>query len=258
MAESIPLRFAGTGRVARLRELTGREEYAVWGGSTANAIALLASLLEIESAEQSELRAANLVAADRDRLLAAVYKSAFGDRIESTLTCARCDQPFDLFFSLDRLIDSVTNTETAGACKSIGEGRFEGANGISFRLPTGNDELAGAGMTPEEMRLLLLSRCTSEGAWPHDPSEFEEMLEQVAPLIDLELVAQCPECNHSHLVQFDIQTYLLGSIVAERRRLLAEINRIARAYSWSLSEILSLSRSDRRQFVELIETEHVT
>src|SRR6266542_228045 len=250
MAESIPLRFAGAGRIGRLRELTGRDEYTELGATTANAIALLALLLDHDAtAGANELRAADLVAADRDRLLAAVYKRAFGDRIESTLTCSRCGQPFDLFFSLDRLINSVTDTEVAG-CKAIGDEKFEAANGVSFRLPTGNDELAGAGMAPEAMQSLLLSRCTSEGQWPGDPAGFEEMLEQVAPLIDLELLAQCPECNHSHMVQFDIQTYLLGSIMAERRRLLAEINRIARAYSWSLEEILSLSRTDRRQFVE--------
>jgi hypothetical protein len=34
-----------------------------------------------------------------------------------------------------------------------------------------------------------------------------------------------------------------------------EINRIAKAYSWSLDEILSLRRSDRRHLVELIENE---
>jgi hypothetical protein len=259
MAESIPLRFAGAGRIARLRELTGRDEYAVLGASTANAIALLASLLDFEvTGGTPEFRAADLVAADRDCLLAAVYKNAFGDRIESTLTCAGCSEPFDLDFSLDQLINSIAGTKVDGGWKALGDGRFEAANGITFRLPTGNDELAGAGKTPAEVESFLLSRCTTEGTWPEGRLRFEELLEQVAPLIDLELVASCPECHHAHTVQFDIQTYLLGSIVAERRRLLAEINRIARAYSWSLDEILSLSRRDRRQFVGLIENEYVT
>ena len=57
-------------------------------------------------------------------------------------------------------------------------------------------------------------------------------------------------CPHG---QFDIQTYLLGAILSERRSLLSDINCIARAYSWSLDEILSLTRSDRRHLVELIE-----
>jgi hypothetical protein len=105
---------------------------------------------------------------------------------------------------------------------------------------------------------LLLSRCAEGGDWPEGGVAFEQLLEQVAPLLDLELIAPCAECGHVHTIQFDIQTYVLGAIVAERRRLLSEINRIARAYSWSLDEILSLRRSDRRQFVELIENEYVT
>ena len=96
-----------------------------------------------------------------------------------------------------------------------------------------------------------------EGTWPEGHVGFEELLEQVAPLIDLELVARCPECNHAQTLQFDIQSYVLGSIAGERRRLLVEINRIARTYSWSLDEILSLSRTDRRLLVELIENDRV-
>jgi hypothetical protein len=72
------------------------------------------------------------------------------------------------------------------------------------------------------------------------------------------LVAACPECENVQTVQFDIQSYLLGALTGERSRLLAEVHRIARAYSWSLDEILALKRSDRRRLVELIENDHVT
>jgi hypothetical protein len=83
------------------------------------------------------------------------------------------------------------------------------------------------------------------------------LLDDVAPLLDLELSARCVECGYVQTVHFDIQTYLLGAIISERRRLLNEINRIARAYAWSLEEILSLRRTDRRYLVELIENEYV-
>ncbi len=258
MAESISLRFAGTRRTAQLRELTGRDEYAVMGTSTANAIALLASLLEPDPATGTDkLRAADLVAADRDRLLAAVYRTAFGDRIESTLTCAKCEQPFDIDFSLQSAISSISNADETVECVQLDDGSFRAANGVSFRLPTGGDELAAIGATPQEVESLLLNRCTEDRGWPEGAVAFEELLELVAPLIDLELLARCPECNHVHKVQFDIQTYLLGALVAERRRLLGDINCIAAAYSWSLDEILSLTRSDRRHLVELIENEYV-
>ena len=256
-AEIIPLRFAGGGAVARVRELTGRDEYSVVGVSTANAIDLLSGLIETRTnAEDAHIHAIDLVASDRDRLLAAVYRTAFGDHIESTLTCAKCAQPFDIDFSLQSVISSISKADETIECVKLDDGSFRAANGVSFRLPTGRDELAALGATPVEAETLLLNRCIDDRGWPDGTAAFEELLELVAPLIDLELLASCPECNHVHKVEFDIQTYLLGALVVDRRRLLADINRIAAEYAWSLDEILSLTRSDRRHLVELIENEN--
>ena len=249
-AETIPLRFAGDGKIARVRELTGRDEFSVLGTDTAHAIDLLNGLIDSASS------VLDLVATDRDRLLAAVYRSAFGDQIESTLTCNGCAEPFDLDFSLSSVIASVDESSNEGEWVRLAGGRFEAANGLSFRLPTGRDELEAIGRTTDEVESMLLLRCTDGREWPEGRAAFEELLERVAPIIDLELVATCPECRHVQKVQFDIQTYLLGALLAERRRLLADINCIARAYSWSLDEILSLARSDRRRLVELIENEY--
>lgn len=238
---TVPLRFAGQRRTARLRELTGRDEAAVSGASTAAAIALLNALLEDGSA-------ADFVAADRDRLLAALHLQAFGDRIESTLTCAKCQQPFDLHFSLRGLIDSIDARTPSAQWKALGDGRFENADGGTIRLPTGSDELAVADLPANEVEQMLRTRAD----WPDD-----DVLDEVAPLVDLELVAPCAECRHPHTIRFDIQSYFLTALASERKRLLAEIHRLATAYSWSLAEILSLTRNDRRAFVELIQNERV-
>jgi hypothetical protein len=256
--DTIPLRFAGAGRIARLRELTGRDEYAVSGASTASAIDLLASLLDRPQAGETDpVHAVDLIAADRDRLLAVVCERAFGDRVESTLTCARCSQPFNLHFSLRKLIESVDERSVAGEWKALGNGRFEGIDGVRFRLPTGNEELVAARLSTAEAESFLLNQTVEESDWRQDRTAFEELLGKVAPLISIELLASCTECSHVHTIQFDIQSYLLGAIAGERRRLLAEINRIAGTYAWSLDEILSLTRSDRRQLVELIENDNV-
>jgi hypothetical protein len=255
-SETIPLRFAG-GAIARIRELTGRDEYSVFGVSTANAIDLLSGLIEAQSDRQSlSIQAIDLVAADRDQVLAAVYRTAFGDRIESTLTCDKCAQPFDIDFSLQNLIASINQADEPVQFLQLEDGSFQASNGVTFRLPTGRDELAATGQSAQELESLLLKRCTDEQGWTGGGGALEDLLERVAPLIDLELIATCPECRHVHKLQFDIQTYLLGALVAERRRLLSDINCIAAAYSWSLEEILSLTRSDRRHLVELIENEY--
>ena len=81
------------------------------------------------------------------------------------------------------------------------------------------------------------------------------MLDDLAPIMDIELAASCAECGHVHTVEFDIQSYLLGALLGERRRLMREVHRIAAFYGWSLDEILSLERTERRQLVDLIEDE---
>ncbi len=256
VVESIPLRFAGEGRVAHLRDLTGRDEFGVLGVSTAYAIALLEALIESPLPDAAERdRAAELTAADRDRLLATVYERAFGDCIESTLTCGRCGLPFELSFSLRRLRATVDERTAAGEWKLLGDGRCEGTGGLRLRLPTGDDELALVGLTPREAESFLMSRCLEGGNWSGDRARLEQLLDEAAPLLDQELAAPCAECGHVNNVQFDIQTYLLGAILTERRQLLSEVNRIAAAYGWSLDAILSLRRQDRRQIVELIDHE---
>jgi len=252
--ESIPLRFSGRGRIAQLRELTGREEHAVAGADTAHAIGLLAALL-VEPPGDEAIQPIALSAADRDRMLAGVYRGAFGDRIESTLTCRECGRPFDLHFSLRELMQTLEERAARGDWKPDGDGHFESAGGERFRLPTGRDELDVAGLPASESGAVLFNRCTEGRGWPGGLQAFEETLETVAPLIDLELLARCPECNSVQPVQFEIQGYLLSAILAERRQLRVEIHRIAKAYGWSLHEILSLTRSDRRHFVELVENQ---
>jgi len=241
----IELRFAAGTPAATLRELTGREERAISGVGTADAIRLLDALLQWPADERTGVRsAADLTAADRDRLLAAVYQRAFGDRIENTLTCSQCAEPFDLHFSLSGLTHSINSRAHQRA-----------APVAPFRLPTGHDELAMLGLKPDEAEALLLNRCTESGQWPGGPEAFQEMLDDMAPLLDLELTAPCAECGRAHTVRFDIQSYLLGAFLGERRRLLTEVHRIAGAYGWSFDEILSLARTERRQLVELIENE---
>lgn len=253
----VSLRFAPEHAFVRLRELTGADERAVAGTSTDDALRLLDALLVASPDTPAPPRADDFVAADRDRLLVAVYRDAFGDRIENTLACARCGHPFDLHFSLAELASTLDRGSShVPQVRAVGAGRFETDDGMRFRLPTGRDERAIAALPAEEAERGLLHRCLLDPSTPPvDAAALEELLAEVAPLIDFELDARCPECQRVHALPFDIQSYLLGALLAERPRLHQEIHRLALAYGWSLNEILSLRRRERRQFVELIDSD---
>lgn len=233
-----------------LRELRGADEEAIRDVDTWSAIGLVDRLLvDAPGVAVRPGEAAALTAADRDRVLAALHARELGDRIASTATCPACDARFDLDFHLSALLDGLV-PDRAGVIADDAGG-FTLADGTRFRVPTGQDELeAAAAPAPGEA---LIRRCRLAG--DGDPAEVAEALERIAPLLDLELDAACPECGHVHAVRFDMQRFLLGRLLAESQQRTAEIHRLARGYGWSLSEILSLPRARRREHVDLIERE---
>lgn len=255
-----------------LGELTGFAEQAVAGVSTLSALALLDGML-LAADGSGSFPASRLAAPDRDRLLARVYLRSFGSRVESTLECAGCGEPFDLDFDLAELLESLeaapADRGEAGADASVlvlAEGPEASAAGARFRLPTGEDELAVAGLPPREAEAQLARRCLLEpggAGGGEDPAghgegffaALEEHLARTAPLLDCELDAGCPNCGAASSVRFDVQHYLLTLLTAERPRLSNEVHRLASAYGWSLAEILSLPRDDRRALVERVEAD---
>lgn len=251
------LRLTGGPSRVRLRELNGFDEQSVRGVDTATAISLLDRLLvDAPGSPAEELKAASLTAAERDQLLAAVYERTFGPRIESTIRCQLCDELFDLTFTLQNLLATFTAAASSSSAAGVQpDGTFRLPNGLRFRLPTGADEMAVAGLSPADAERELLDRCVIERKSGVDFAGVQEAMEEVAPVLDLDLDAQCPECGGKQSVHFDVQFYLLRALEQERKQIAREVHRLAIAYGWSLNEILGLFRSQRRAFVELIEAD---
>ena len=92
-----------------------------------------------------------------------------------------------------------------------------------------------------------------------DPSQDQDLvttfLEKAAPVLSLDLNAPCPHCGKDQTARFDLARYFARRLAAERTFLIREAHLIASGYGWSHGEIMSLTRSDRRAFAGLIETE---
>lgn len=252
---AVSLRFAPSGCRVSLHEPTGREERQVSGACTRDAIQLIDAILVAPEDEGSSLRAEDLVAADRDRILAELYRRAFGDRIQGTLRCEVCDSRFDIDFSLKELAATVEQGPPKRDYAAVGANLFEAPGGWRFRIPTGRQECAVAALDREQAEKALFEECIPETGIRPQMAELQTALDEVAPLLEFDLRASCPECAQVHLVPFDIQTYLLRSLLNEQGRLIGETHRLAAAYGWSLDEILSLTRTERRRMVELAENE---
>jgi hypothetical protein len=238
-----------------LRELRGYDEQKVNGTDTATVLALLEGLIEprLETGAKAD-RALLLTAADRDRLLAHIYVLTYGPHVDSTAKCKCCGERFDLDFSLPALLSDLSE-QPAGPYRLEADGTCQLEEGRRFRLPTGQDELAVGDYQGRIAGQALLQRCMVEGDLGEGTATVEEAMDQVAPLVSLDIDGVCPQCGHGQQFSFDIQSYLLSALLQERHRLYHEIHMLARGYGWGLTEILSLPRTQRRTFVALLENE---
>jgi len=257
-AVSVPLRFASAGRRAELRELCGCDEQSVTGSGPVDAISLLDRVLVAAPGDAvAPGTVATLTVADRDRLLAAVHVHTYGPRISTSVSCAGCKAMFDVDFSLAELQKHQDIESQRGDIERRPDGSFRLADGRRFRLPTGEDECAVLGMAPEEAKAELLRRCLLDGDPTQDTADVDRAMDDTGPVLALELAASCPECGQEQAVFFDVQRYLLTALSQERHLLVHEVHMLARAYGWSLTEIMSLPRSTRRGLVELVDAERL-
>jgi len=245
----------GTGR-AGLREICGYDQNSVHGTDTISAIELLDRLLvDAPGARVRPGSAIRLTTADRDRLLATVYTQTFGPRVEGTIHCRSCKAAFDLDFSLPELLGGLHDEPGVTGVQQEPDGLYALPDGRRFRLPTGEDECAVWDLAPADAESGLLQRCVIAGDPAAEPEVVQAAMREAAPLLDLELEARCPECAEVQPVHFDIQSYLLSALESEQEQLARQVHRLAIAYGWSLTEILSLTRSQRRRYVSLIDVE---
>jgi hypothetical protein len=249
-ADAIQLNHTPTDAPLRLRELRGRDEQEVADGSTRSAIELLDALLV-----DAPGGAAALTASDRDRLLAAVYTRAYGPRVASTAACRRCEAAFDADFDLRELVEAARPPDELSLSRRVERGVLELPDGRRVRIPTGADERAVEGLPAERSAAALLERCLAGGDPDGGRDALEAAIEEAAPVLDIRLGACCPECGEEQEVRFDVQSYLLGALLRERALLDHDVHRLARAYGWSIGEILDLPRDRRRALVELVEQE---
>jgi len=254
----VPLQPArADGRWAALRPLCGHDEALVDGRGDLEATRLLDRLLvAVPGTSVGPGGAWTISLSDRDRLLAAVYRLHYGDRVEGAVECAACGAPFDLAFTLADLASRIeSDGKTALAAGPDAEGTWSLPDGRRFRLPTAEDRMAVFGMEPAEAADALASRCLLAGDPNDDRESLEAAMREAGPVMDVDLEATCAECGAGQGVRFDIRDHLLGALAAEKPWLAREVHAIATAYGWRLEEILGLPRDERRRYVRLIQAE---
>lgn len=244
---------AWCGRRLALRELRGNDERAVGDACGLRGIELLGRLTLVPDASHVEAcHVPEVPLAERDRALAELYRDAFDDRIGGRVSCTACSREFEFGFDLSELEKSFAAEASVDVQGPDAHGAYRQGD-LVFRLPDSRDIEAVRASNAPEPGQRLLERCVVEGDLARDGLRLVSLLRSVAPTLDVDLPARCPECAAERTVRFEIERYLMRALAQDARWLTRETHLLATAYGWSLDMILALSRTERREHARLVE-----
>jgi hypothetical protein len=81
-----------------------------------------------------------------------------------------------------------------------------------------------------------------------------EVVERIAaldPQADTRIDLSCPDCHHGWSEVFDVVSFFWTEIDAWARRLLRDVNVLARAYGWREHDILAMSTMRRQLYLAM-------
>ncbi len=263
-------------REVELKPITGREQRLLAALSPQAAMATVATALlswrlerigSLPGAGATLVR--DLLAGDREFLLLKLFEITFGSRLYVTLRCPAegCNEPLEVPLEVGELTveaPSVRSRTFFFKLQSDPEWQME------FRLPTGGDQeaiLQKQDLTEEDQRELMLAFCfqaqhATDSAIDvvkklseSDREQIELQMKALAPQLELELEAACPECGANFTAEVDVPFLVLAEIKAKEAVLDWEVHFLAWHYHWSEAEILALNPTRRRRYIELLEEE---
>ncbi|MBH0775557.1 T4 family baseplate hub assembly chaperone [Nocardia bovistercoris] len=257
-------------RTYDLVPLTGREEELLVHASDRPQAELVTEVLtrgvhrigDIESVSAEVAR--GLLVGDRQLLLLRLRQATFGDLVRAALICpwADCGQRVTMEFSLAEVPVVESTAKGPVYTMRLSDAATTDTNGgapISFRLPTGADqEQLSRWLAVDEARALtmLLDRCVGAEITLSLSSlaraEIESEMRRAAPGVEQVLEAGCAECGRTFLVPFDVARYFFGELRTDRELLYREVHYLAYHYHWSEAEIMSMTREQRRTYLEVL------
>ncbi len=188
---------------------------------------------------------------ERNRALLGVHGAWFGSRLHGWCSCPDCSQRVEFDLDTAQLMAPDVRDQPRPRTIAVGD--------KSFRLPTSRDiaaVLATQGLNSAVA--FLLKQCQIEGDTASlTARQMEEIGEQMAladPMAEIRLTLRCPACNRAWDGELDIGSFIWAELHSRAGRLLWQVHRLASAYGWSESQILSLSAARRAAYLQMVQT----
>jgi hypothetical protein len=188
---------------------------------------------------------------ERDRCLLEVRQKNFGDRLEAYTECPNCRERLEFSLACSALL---ADTKVAAAERQtvfIDEVLF------ALRCPNSADAAAVASsISAEAGKETLLARCVESGDsgsvfTPAREAAIAAAFSELDPASEILLDLNCPACDQGWEALFEIEKFLWTELCARARRILQEVDALARVYHWTEAEITRMSESRRALYLQM-------
>ena len=196
---------------------------------------------------------------ERDVRLLRIREATFGPTMTARSACRRCGEMAE--FALTTTEIMARGRPSAGDLHLVAE---DGETVVRARLPTSRDLARVASLAdPDDAAVELARGCVvgalrrgedvpSGSLTPAILGAVAEAIRDADPLAEVLVAVPCPACGEATETLFDICSYLWDEISAEARRLVREVDLLARAYGWREQDVLTLAPHRRRAYIELV------
>lgn len=191
----------------------------------------------------------------------ALREAIAGPDLAATASCPGCGTRVEFAVGAAGL-RSHSVPRDGGAVDAVQDGGAVDAGEyvVGWRPPTPDDllEAAGAAEPGWALRRRCLAVATATGD-PVDPAaapadllaRAEAAMAEADPLAEVMVGLACPECATTFESDLDLGSFVWAEVEARARRLLQEIDTLARAYGWSEADVLGLSEHRRSAYLRL-------
>lgn len=214
--------------------------------------------LDLLSSVQGDI--GSLTPGTRDRELLLLHASVFGPCLDAVVPCTTCAEVLELSVPIDELLASVASVGSVGSVGSADGARMlqRGDVEIAFRLPTVGDLCEGL-----VDGAALLDRCITSATVDGSPvvardlpaavrDAVEEAMRQADPCAEITVAIVCPSCGYAWDDLLDPTPFVWQEVGRSATRLVEDIVDLASAFGWSEGQILALSPSRRRLYLDRV------
>ncbi len=231
-------------------------------GAAADPVSRGTMLLASTHPEWGAEHVRGLVLGEREALLLEVRRATFGEVLGARTICPACGAELAVDVPAAWLCRDESGAGTSGAAVELRT--HVGSVSLTIRPPDGA-VLARAAAEPdvESCRLALVAGCITGARGPSGPLDVSELSPDVLaaageaiverdPRSEVTVALTCVSCGYDWQARFDAGLFLWEELAAMSIRLVDDVDVLARAYHWSEAEILAMSSSRRRRYIERV------